>query len=679
MKSHQLKVGEYLTYQGSVYTITEHQVDDTFELKRITDSFHIYLSKNDLLDGLIDGNVKFVDKESISNKKLDVKSRITADFLTFPDEEKSAARRRLAYVKGIIEANLDKVKAQTYSEVINEVATAINDERKPHWNTVYRWHREYLSSNGDVRQLTSNTKKKGNRTPRLRIEVQNIINERINNFYLTTERPSIQNTHTQICEKIQEENEFREAGDELIPPSYNTVRDKILKLPPELVTEKHFGKHRAKVDFRAYQSGPCVSRILERIEADHTPLPCFVVDDIDRLPLGRPTLTSIIDYFSRAVTGFYISFNDPSTRSFLQALRYSIFPKNNLKKTYPDIENDWECFGLPELLIVDNGKEFHSEAFFDTCNGLGIPYQHAPPNHPWYKGVVERHFGTVNRKLLDKVPGKTFHNVVAKDNYDPSKNAVISFSALIQIVHEWIIDIYNQTYQKSLGGSPAQKWRESAKVFPPRIPPDLERLTIELGIFEERKIRKDGIQYVGLMFNSNELGGLRRKLPKGTKVKIKINPDDISRINVLDPITDTYFSVPASDQRITRNKTLHQYKTIRKFCLDNEQSINRDSLLRAERRINAIILKETKITKNITSRKRQAKYKNISQDIDILLGLKKPTFNDFELPNELPYEHYSDKPNQKTLPHQDKPLEDFYADDIDWEIGENINKHEDND
>ena len=566
MQGHYLKVGEYLSYQDKVYTITEERADDTFELRRLSDDLHIFLSKDELLDGLIEATVKFIDKESIKNDKIDVKTRITTDFLNFPDDQKSIARRKLAYVKAVIEANLPTVKPQTFNEVIDEVAAALKDDRKPHWNTVYRWHRQYLSSDRDVRQLTTNDKKKGNRQPRLQIEVQRIITDVINNYYLARERPSMKSTHRAISMRIQEENEYREEGNELVTPSYLTVRANILKLPPDIVTKRHYGEHRSKVDFRAYKKGPEVSRILERVEADHTPLPLFVVDDVDRLPLGRPTLTVILDYYSRAALGFYISFYDPSTLSFFQALKYAIFPKNNVKKLYPEIENEWECFGIPELLIVDNGKEFHSEAFFDTCNGLGIPYQHAPPNHPWYKGAVERHFKMINTKLLDNIPGKTFHSIAAKDNYDPAANAVVGFTKLVEIIHRFIIDIYNQSTQSELGTSPAKKWRESAKLFPPRLPRDLDRVNVELGMKKERVITKSGIVHKWIQYNNDELGALRRKLPERTKVKYKINPNNIDAIHVLDPITNSYFSVPSTDHRLTKNKTLYQAITIRRYA-----------------------------------------------------------------------------------------------------------------
>ncbi|MCC5796353.1 MAG: DDE-type integrase/transposase/recombinase [Methylophaga sp.] len=676
MQGYYLKAGVYLSYLDDLYIVTEEKGDDHFELKRLSDNLHITLTKELLLDGLIDSTVRFVDPRSIKKNNIDARARITADFVSYPEKDKAIARRKLAYVKAIIAADLTKVKAQTFNEVIDEVAQQINDDRKPHWNTVYRWHREYLASNKDPIQLTNNNAKKGNRTPRLRPEVQTIITQVINDHYLTTRRPSFRSVYSQVCVKIYNENKYRASDDQLATPTYLTVRNNIRKLPPEVVVEKHYGKHRAKVDFRAYKSGPVVNRILERVEADHTPLHFFVVDDDDRLPLGRPTLTTIIDYYSRCVTGFYISFNEPSTLAFLQALKYSIFPKTNVKKFYPDIENEWECLGLPELLVVDNGKEFHSEAFFDACNGIGIPYEHAPPLHPWYKGAVERHFGTLNSKLLDNLPGKTFHNIIAKDNYNPAENAVIDFSTLIRLVHMWVIDIYNQTVQKSLGTSPANKWKESVRAFPPKLPGDLERLNIQLGIADSRVINKDGITINHIKYNNEELGALRRKLPSKTKVKIKINPNDINYINVLDPISNSYFSVPSSDQRLTRGKTKYQYDTIRKYAARSLGETNRHALIRAEDRINKLVASEIKKTKAIKSRKKHARYNNIAQDVESMIGVKEPTFHAPHLTVDFPNTTYDEPSRQKTNAPE-KSDEDFYAEDDEWQTRINTDKDKD--
>ncbi len=52
------------------------------------------------------------------------------------------------------------------------------------------------------------------------------------------------------------------------------------------------GERRAATGVRP---GPSVTRPLERVELDHTPLDLIVVDEEDRLPIGRPTVTLALD------------------------------------------------------------------------------------------------------------------------------------------------------------------------------------------------------------------------------------------------------------------------------------------------------------------------------------------------------------------------------------------------
>ena len=47
-------------------------------------------------------------------------------------------------------------------------------------------------------------------------------------------------------------------------------------------------------------------RPLDLVQIDHTKLDIIVVDDEQRLPIGRPWITLAIDVYSRMVTGFYI-------------------------------------------------------------------------------------------------------------------------------------------------------------------------------------------------------------------------------------------------------------------------------------------------------------------------------------------------------------------------------------
>src|SRR5271166_3600311 len=72
----------------------------------------------------------------------------------------------------------------------------------------------------------------------------------------------------------------------------------------------------------------------------------------------------------------------------------------NPKIGYPDIRSDWPAYGVMRELVLDNGPEFHSDSLEQVCLFNGIEMHYAPRKTPWFKGKIERFFGTVNEGVL---------------------------------------------------------------------------------------------------------------------------------------------------------------------------------------------------------------------------------------------------------------------------------------
>ena len=381
------------------------------------------------------------------------------------------------------------------------------------------------------------------------------------------------------------------------------------------MTEKRKGRRAAEREFRAYGQGVITTRPLERVEMDHTQLDLFVVDDESHLPLGRPYFTVAMDHFTRSIIGFNISFTPPSAISVMECLKHAILPKVGLNSKYPRIKNTWDVFGVFETLVVDNGKEFYSIALEESCLQLGINIQYSPPRQPWYKSSIERYFGTVNKKLLDTAPGKSMKELAQLSEYNPSRDAVIMFSSLIEIMHIWIIDVYQNSFNERIGATPAVKWRNGIEKFPPILPKSIAELDVVLGLHETRTIQPIGIQLMGLLYNSEDLLLLRQRLIAKPVVDIKINPSDISYIYVLDPIEDKYLRVPAVNQEYASNKTVFQHKVIKNNAREHANSkVTMAALFEAQERIQEVIERDRGLTRNNKTSQTVARYKNVSQD-----------------------------------------------------------------
>ena len=53
-------------------------------------------------------------------------------------------------------------------------------------------------------------------------------------------------------------------------------------------------------------------------------------------------------------------------------------------------------YGIPRVLVSDNGKKFDNNAFKDFCSELGIKNHYSSPTHPQANGQVK----VTNRSLL---------------------------------------------------------------------------------------------------------------------------------------------------------------------------------------------------------------------------------------------------------------------------------------
>ena len=87
-----------------------------------------------------------------------------------------------------------------------------------------------------------------------------------------------------------------------------------------------------------------MTHILGRVEIDHTPLK--VVVGTEAGPLDQPRLTVLVDYYSRMIVGFCIGSEPLSYAVIMEALRHAILPKCYVREGYPNIINDWPCFGI---------------------------------------------------------------------------------------------------------------------------------------------------------------------------------------------------------------------------------------------------------------------------------------------------------------------------------------------
>ncbi|MGH9826379.1 MAG: DDE-type integrase/transposase/recombinase, partial [Blastocatellia bacterium] len=534
MPDNRLRVGAHFAQQGREYAIEEGLKNGDLRIRDVVTGDCSLRPLIGLVGDLFAGRAELMNPADAEPHGKIGKPRELKDLDQIAEDDpiRTELARRISYVSAVEGAGATRMTRNALVKVIGNVANSIGDDRPPsHW-TVYRWLGDYRSGGQDVRCLIPRYQARGNRQPKItgrppkevRIEdrekariVAGIIESAINTRYLKPGRVSVRSVHGYLQARILDENRYRDPHDRLPIPHISSLYRYIERLDPYDVSRARYGKRYADEKYRNNQLGPRTSHPLQRTELDHTKLDLMVVDLETRLPLGRPWLTTLIDVYSRLVLGMYLGFHPPGYLSVMQCLRHAIKPKTYLKELYPLVENPWPAWGLPELIVVDNGKEFHSTSFEDACCQLGIKVDYAPPKSGWYKGAVERWFGTQNKSLLHELPGTTFSNIFERGDYDSAKHAVISLPAMLELAHTWIVDIYHQQEHRGIRDTPHHKWTQAAGDWPPNLPRNCAQLDILLGCMARRRVSRSGIGLFALQYNNPDLGLMRRALGKGEK------------------------------------------------------------------------------------------------------------------------------------------------------------------
>lgn len=646
MSKNRFQKSSRLKLCGREYVIEDRLPNGDLRLRDIVIDELRAFAESELVEFLFTGQLAFLgDKHGTLRRAAE---KFVGDFRMLDDDDprKKETVRRWAYVKAVLDSKLIMKNASTLKPIIHRVHTEIQDPGKPpDWKTVYyRWVIPYLECGEDTRALVPDFNKRGNTRrrfagvrkaagsklseieKRLALEVSDVVDAVINEEYLSTQRLSIQAVYDKLEASITEINQFREPSLQLPVPHKNSIYHIVSKLDAYEKDRARYGRRYAEQKHHSNDQAPQPTRPLERTEIDHTKLDLFVVDEETRLPLGRPTVTTLLDKFSREVLGIHVGFDPPSYLSVMRCLNHGIKPKTYLKSEFPEVKNDWEAYGLPEVIVVDNGKEFRSKDFEDACLQLGIVVMYSPPYVPRYKGAIERFFGAENKRLLHQQLGTTFSNIFERHGYDPEKNAVISFDAFMTMLHIWIVDIYHQSYHRGLKDIPAHVWREEIKQYPPALPRRMEDLWVLLGHIEHRVIGPSGIELFTLFYNCQELARLRRRTKAKDKVIVKYDPSDLSTIYVYDHHRDRYIAVPAMDQEYSKELSLWQHRVIQSNARrDVKGRININGLREAKKMIQAIVQGEVAKRSKVSAKSKIARWENLRQpNYEAHLSLPQP-------------------------------------------------------
>lgn len=436
--------------------------------------------------------------------------------------------RRKHYLEKILAYGVPVFTKDYLKPLIKLAAAEIADASPPSITSLYRWYKRF-SEQSDARAIIPRTDRCGPRTLRQSDRILQLAEEAMAEVFNRSPQASGYTLYERLCGKIELENQRQLGAKPLKAPSRRTVYRMLKRTDAYDLTVLKEGKSVADRRFRISKVGVKTYRILERVEIDHTPLDLFLIDERTWLPLGRPTLTVVIDHYSRMLLGYYLSFESPSTAAVMGALRHAILPKKLAEPVIANLKivNSWPCYGIPEKMVLDNGFEFHSNDLDSVGFDLGSHIQFCPKHSPWYKGVVERYLGTINCSFVHQLPGTSFSRFYQRGDYDPQKAALLTFAEFKQVFEKWVVDIYAQDLHRGIGTTPMVRWQESMTHHQPILPNDLQTFQCHIGKVYSRSLRHDGILLNWLYYRSDELAPIMRRYGEGVKVRVVHDPEDL--------------------------------------------------------------------------------------------------------------------------------------------------------
>lgn len=397
--------------------------------------------------------------------------------------------------------------------------------------TLFRWLRRYRET-GRTSALLPRRRGPPQGMAPLTPEVLAIIERHFEDFYATQRRP----TRTRLWREIAAD--CRRSG--LKAPSIRRLGRWLALQDQADLLRRREGKGKSEPVFLATPGTLRADTPLDMVQIDHTKVDVTVVDPATRKPIGRPTLTLAIDVATRMAMGFHLSLEPPCLTSVALCLTHAVMDKSSWLAAR-DVAAEWPARGIPRIIHVDNGAEFHALAFERACAEHGVDLTYRPPGTPRFGGHVERLIGTMMGEA-HLLPGSHFSNVRERGDLDPEAAATMTLKELEAWLALEIVGVYHARIHRSLGAPPNAVWAAGIAAAAPRTPTDLRRFLMDFLPAERRVLQRDGLHLFSIRYWSDEL---RRLMGQGDKVTVKYDPRDLSRVFVR--VDDGYVEARPAD------------------------------------------------------------------------------------------------------------------------------------
>ncbi|GAB5426526.1 MAG: hypothetical protein Crog4KO_36730 [Crocinitomicaceae bacterium] len=599
-----------------MYIVLELLADNKYRVKNLSFGGEETISYSQIISEWGEENLVFevIGRNILDNPEQPLNTDYNVVLETLAPKDRAEIQRRLDLIMEVYKFFKIRTIEMISRKQINEFIQANKDnlpDRGASRGSIERYIKYFVISGGDPRALKSNSDRQGGAGKSRLGEVRDNIITTVFDKYraIKARNSSFDDLMTDITNAIAVENRLRSKNEKLEIPDTSSIRRRLAKPENSTVLKRNLSKREQKNSGEVHTKEKA-TRPLEVVQLDSTSLPFFVVDEVDGMPLGRPYLTAGQDEATRMLC-WYMNFGSGGyDESIMLMMQQLILPSPDYRELY-ETKNLYPVCGIPETVVTDQGRDFISKSMKQALTALGIIHDQNPAWRPWLKGIIERYFRTIATKLLKGNPGYTGTNPQMLGDYDPLKDAVVSYKAFMQIFHIFVVDIYPYTDHRGIDPiakpKPIDVWNRKVEEYPPFMGNSARDVRMALRPIDERTIQRQGIEWEYDFYKGEGFLELFERY-KGEKIIFKYDPENKNVIFVpYDKAPGGWIRWYSQRPEYTEGLSLHKHRLIKESLRATDDEVNPYYLAERKGVINEIIEREFYITKKI---QRRSKLKN---------------------------------------------------------------------
>jgi putative transposase len=505
-----------------------------------------------------------------------------------------------------------------YRRIPGSEMAAVSEATGLHRTTILRMIKKHIDTKNLVAYAPPN-RPGGRGKSRLSPKVEAVIQDLIKSHWLNKQNISRKDFHRQVllvCANL-----------DLPAPEIKTIYRRLDAIPRKLQIQKRQGYAEAQNQFRLLQGNiPGATHVLAIVQMDHTESDLILVDEQDRLPIGRAVISAAVDVLTGMCVSLCVNLRAPSTDVAGACLFRCLVPKTEWLSEL-GLDCEWVIWGYPDTLHLDNASEFRSRSFSTTLMELNINQVFRPVGAPRYGGHIENVMKLIN-KVVHSAPGTTKTSIEKRGSYKSVEKAAIAIKGLERLLINAICNEYHKTPLED-GLTPEEHLKlaiEKEYFIPgkfqalPKTREDRDLLRIRCMPMKLVTVQRYGIQIDKLRYSDAVLNtwvGEHNPKREDKKFIIRRDPADWSVIYFLDPRTDRYYPIGFQNYSNPRFGEIEYRRAVEGLEKDRRE-ITEAAIVERIRRHNQIVDAEvSKTNRSKRERRRSEAIKHRPKDLDI--------------------------------------------------------------